>query len=79
MSCKKRGITEEELLSEKQQQVPQIYSSFFFLMCGLIKIGRIHKIDSDGVCVHTPVPRKVYLIIHMMHISDAKVLVRVLV
>lgn len=51
----------------------------FFFMCGLIKIGRIHKIDSDGVCVHTPVPRKLYLLIHMMHTSDARVLVRVLV
>ena len=45
----------------------------------MIKIGRIHTIYSDGVYVHTPVPRKVYILRHVMHISDARVLVRVLV
>lgn len=52
---------------------------FIFFVCGLIKIGRIHTIYSDGVYVHTPVPRKVYILRHVMHISDARVLVRVLV
>ena len=33
-----RGITKEEMLSEKQVQVPQIYFSFLYVcVCGLIK------------------------------------------